>query len=97
MYDVVLLEIANNFLKNDIDDDSNKVKKRTNKKIIPMFQTLKNYEEKTFIFSNCCEPLPGDSVFGIEGIPNEIEVHNYQCMKYKKLLYTHPSDIIMLD
>lgn len=62
-----------------------------------LFSNLDNYTDKEFIFSDCCNPLPGDSIFGIKGSHRQIDVHNSYCLKYKKLLNTHPDDIILLD
>ena len=53
--------------------------------------------ETTFEFLGCCNPLPGDSLFGIQESESVISVHNITCLKYRKLLQTHPNDLILLD
>jgi len=58
---------------------------------------LKNRSDYSFEFLDCCEPLPFDSIFGIQESENIISVHCMGCLKYKKLLRTHPNDLIMLD
>ena len=50
-----------------------------------------------FEFLDCCNPLPGDSLFGMQESESIISVHNISCIKYKKLLQTHPNDLILLD
>ena len=64
---------------------------------LQLFKRLGSYEGNEFIFSNCCNPLPGDSIFGTRESYKQIEVHNNYCVKYKKLIHTHPNDIILLD
>ncbi|MDR0926831.1 MAG: RelA/SpoT family protein [Ignavibacteria bacterium] len=52
-----------------------------------------NYE---FDFPKCCYPLPGDTIFGI--VDNgTVDVHSVECSKHKKLLRTHPDDLISLN
>jgi RelA/SpoT family (p)ppGpp synthetase len=58
---------------------------------------LSHIDDYKFVTLDCCNPLPGDSIFGIQEYSNTISVHNSICPKYKKLLQTHPNDIIILD
>lgn len=65
--------------------------------MLETFLHLDSYKDKEFIFSECCNPLPGDSIFGIKVFYNRIEVHNSHCQKHKKILNIHQKDIVLLD
>jgi RelA/SpoT family (p)ppGpp synthetase len=61
------------------------------------FQNFKDISGFKFEFLKCCNPLPGDPLFGIQENSELISAHSITCPKYKKLLQTHPNDLIMLD
>lgn len=97
----MMLELVNHLQRDIIADEVGPGpaahKPHTNNKVIPMFQVLHNAYEKTFEFAKCCNPLPGDSIYGIEELRNVIKVHDYKCLRYKKLQNINPTDIIILD
>jgi RelA/SpoT family (p)ppGpp synthetase len=64
---------------------------------LQLFKQVSSYKDTSFIFSACCNPIPGDSIFGIEKLHRQIEVHNNYCFRYKQLFNTRPDDIIILD
>jgi len=93
IYPIIMMNMTNQIV-NDIYDD----KEASNSTIqLQFFQQLDSYNDNKFTFSDCCNPLPGDSIFGIRESYHHIEVHNNYCFKYQKLLNTHPRDIILLD
>ncbi|MCL2038802.1 MAG: RelA/SpoT family protein [Bacteroidetes bacterium] len=65
--------------------------------MLEVFTHLDSYKDKEFMFSDCCNPLPGDSIFGIKISYNQIEVHNSYCQKHKKILDIQQPDIVLLD
>ena len=94
-YQLVMLKISDKILHDieNFDADQNDL-------LIPIsFQPrkLEDTSYYSFEFLDCCEPLPLDSIFGIQETKNIISVHNTDCSKYKKLLRTHPNDLILLD
>jgi GTP pyrophosphokinase len=92
IYQLIMLKISDKLQLNDNLDDKNPKKDKPNSS--RNFDNFKNYK---FNFFDCCNPLPGDSIFGIIETQNIISVHNISCYKYKKLLQLRPSEILQLD
>jgi (p)ppGpp synthase/HD superfamily hydrolase len=98
-YQLVMLKISDKILNdvknfdNENDDDANIVQPVSS--LQP--RRLENISSYKFEFLDCCEPLPGDSIFGIMETQDMISVHSTNCLKYRKLLRTHPNDLIVLD
>lgn len=52
---------------------------------------------KNFIVANCCNPLPGDEVFGYITDDNEVEVHKRSCSHGIKLKSNYGEKIIEVE
>lgn len=52
---------------------------------------------KNFIMPPCCNPIPGDKVFGFLKDDNEVEVHGIHCPVGLKLKASHGDKIINLE
>ncbi len=50
-----------------------------------VYQLKENNFKKNFIVATCCNPLPGDDVFGFITDKNEVEVHKRSCQIGMKL------------
>lgn len=52
---------------------------------------------KNFVMPPCCNPIPGDKVFGFLREDNEVEVHSIHCPVGLKLKASHGDKIINLE
>lgn len=59
------------------------VKEKIDRKAV--FQLTETNFRKNFIVSSCCNPLPGDDVFGYITEKEEVEVHKRSCQNGLKL------------
>lgn len=53
--------------------------------------------KKNFKLATCCNPIPGDNVFGFLNDDNEVEVHSMNCPVGLKLKASHGNKIINLE
>lgn len=53
--------------------------------------------QKNFRLASCCNPIPGDKVFGFIGDNNEIQVHNVNCPVGLKLKASFGNKILNLE
>lgn len=56
-----------------------------------------NSFKKNFKLATCCNPIPGDNVFGFLNDDNEVEVHSMNCPVGLKLKASHGNKIINLE
>ena len=68
------------------------VKTKINKKEI--YQLTETHFRKNFIVYSCCNPLPGDDVFGYVTGNEEVEVHKRSCQTGLKLKSNYGDSII---
>lgn len=80
------------------------VKKKEDKKIeYEPIDTKKTYQltadsfRKNFSIATCCNPLPGDKVFGYVKEGNYVDVHNIHCSVGVKLKASHGDHIVNLE
>ena len=88
IYPIIMSNITINIIDKVYDSKPN---------MLETFDHIDSYKDKEFVFSDCCNPLPGDSIFGIKISYNQIEVHNSYCQKHKKILNIHQKDVVLLD
>ncbi len=67
----------------DVSEELSGVKEKIDRKAV--FQLTETNFRKNFIVSSCCNPLPGDDVFGYITEKEEVEVHKRSCQNGLKL------------
>ena len=73
------------------EDDNGKIDPKKVYKLVEV-----NFR-KNFIVANCCNPLPGDEVFGYITDDNEVEVHKRSCSHGIKLKSNYGEKIIEVE
>ena len=67
----------------DVSEELSGVKEKIDRKAV--FRLTETNFRKNFIVSSCCNPLPGDDVFGYITEKEEVEVHKRSCQNGLKL------------
>ena len=53
--------------------------------------------KENFHISPCCQPIPGDKVFGFVNLNNQVDVHDINCKEGLKLKASHGDKIVNLE
>lgn len=62
-----------------------------------VYKLVENNFKKNFIVAHCCNPLPGDDVFGFVTDKNEVEVHKRSCNNGIKLKSSFGGRIVEVE
>lgn len=71
-----------------------KNKENTEKHKIKQLKLFDNFDEKSYILSKCCKPIPGDKVAGIINKSSEIEIHKISCDKFQEQASINGNNIV---
>jgi len=89
------VEAEHNKQKPEVKEAEKKVEKETGDKqekdILFIGENLKNVN---YHLAKCCNPIPGDSVFGFVTVQGSITIHRFNCPNAKRLYELYPYRII---
>ncbi len=87
---------ATNESASDVSKDSESVNDEVidTKKVYPLRQ---EFGKRNFLIPNCCNPLPGDDVFGYINDANKVEVHKRSCSTGQKLKANYGQRIVAVS
>lgn len=76
------------------EDAEPRVERIDRKSVYPL---LEHDSKRNFIAASCCNPLPGDDVFGYVNQKEEVEVHKRSCQTGLKLKSNFGEDIVAVS